>query len=223
MVDKEVQDAPDLEERQFARNMQKMREGQGWSQSELARKMVEAGWSNYNQMTVSRTEKGERPIRLSEAKALARIFGSHVEEMSASDERYSVNVALKATASAYEALAEAAKEFLQAQNELSIRADSATIAGGDIDPDAVEGWLETSPESVMTDAAFNLGDVKRHELWREARDLGLSLGELEEHHLEAATAAGFETYEEYQLSLTPQLKFIHFLDRARNGEHPEED
>lgn len=80
MVATEVED-PNADERRFVENMQRQREREQWSQSELARRMVDAGWSNYNQMTVSRTEKGERPLRLSEARALAEIFQTPLEKM----------------------------------------------------------------------------------------------------------------------------------------------
>lgn len=62
------------EETVFAQAVQRLREDRGWSQGELARRMVAAGWDTYSQMTVSRTEKLERPIRLGEALALARVF-----------------------------------------------------------------------------------------------------------------------------------------------------
>lgn len=69
------------DERAFADSLRLLRERKGWSQGELARQMVAAGWDTYSQMTVSRTEKYERPIRLSEARALAHLMGSTVEEM----------------------------------------------------------------------------------------------------------------------------------------------
>lgn len=69
------------DEQQFARNLAQRRDELGMSQSELARRMVEAGWESYSQMTVSRTEKGERPIRLGEARALARVLRSNLNDM----------------------------------------------------------------------------------------------------------------------------------------------
>lgn len=73
---------PDVsDEANFARRMAERREVMGMSQSALARAMVERGFSNYSQMTVSRTEKGERPIRLGEARVLADLLGSSVAEM----------------------------------------------------------------------------------------------------------------------------------------------
>lgn len=69
------------DEANFARRMGELRAENGMSQSELARRMVERGFDSYSQMTVSRTEKGERPIRLTEARVIAEILGSTVEEM----------------------------------------------------------------------------------------------------------------------------------------------
>lgn len=72
---------PNSDEEAFARGVANFRESMGWSQSELARRMTAEGWSTYSQMTVSRTENGERPIRLAEARALAKIFGTEIEAM----------------------------------------------------------------------------------------------------------------------------------------------
>ena len=68
-------------EANFARRVAELRTREGFSQSELARRMIGQGFANYSQMTVSRTEKGERPIRLSEARALAEILGEDLESM----------------------------------------------------------------------------------------------------------------------------------------------
>lgn len=78
--------APGDEDSRFTHNMIEARQALGWSQSELARKMVEAGWEYFSQMTVSRTEKGERPLRLGEARAIARTFGLTLETMLGDDE-----------------------------------------------------------------------------------------------------------------------------------------
>lgn len=45
------------------------------SQTALAKKMAEAGFSNFHQSTVGRIEAGERPVRLSEGQELSLILG----------------------------------------------------------------------------------------------------------------------------------------------------
>lgn len=69
------------DEANFSRRMSELRSARKMSQSELARRMAERGFENYSQMTVSRTEKGERPIRLGEARAIAEILESRVDAM----------------------------------------------------------------------------------------------------------------------------------------------
>lgn len=65
----------------FGRNLRKHREALGWSQSELARKMQDAGWPKYSQVAVSRTEEGTRAVRLDEAFALAAVVGKQVSDL----------------------------------------------------------------------------------------------------------------------------------------------
>lgn len=53
-----------------------LRKARGWSQEELARRMVGAGFGTWHQSTVGRTETADRPLRLNEAVALAELFGT---------------------------------------------------------------------------------------------------------------------------------------------------
>lgn len=90
MVENRRADAHADDERRFIENLKRLREQRGWTQTDLARKMVEAGWEKYTQMTVSRTEKMERPLRLSEAQTLAEIFGESVVKMMAPSEERAI-------------------------------------------------------------------------------------------------------------------------------------
>ena len=67
--------------RVFGANLRQLREEKGWSQSELARRMQEAGWPKYSQVAVSRTEEGTRAVRLDEAIDLAALFDANVARM----------------------------------------------------------------------------------------------------------------------------------------------
>ncbi|WP_416430066.1 helix-turn-helix transcriptional regulator [Paenarthrobacter nicotinovorans] len=222
MVENEEHEAGTSDEEQFARNLQAMRERKGWSQSELARRMVDAGWKNYNQMTISRTEKGDRPIRLNEARALAQIFGVPIDHMTYSEERLNVSLAQDRVAAAYRALAAATRVFLDAQNALAVKADSAVLSGEEIDTDGVEDWLQQAPEAVIEDAKFAAGEASRESDWQEMRDRGFdSMSQLEKYRLDEAVAAGFESYAAQQRSSLSHLKFVNLLERSRSGEHPE--
>ena len=62
-------------ERWFGENLRAAREQKEMSQTALAKKMAEAGFSNFHQSTVGRIEAGERPVRLSEGQELSLILG----------------------------------------------------------------------------------------------------------------------------------------------------
>lgn len=68
-------------EANFVRNMKRIREEHGWSQGELARRMTDAGWEGFHQTTISRIEKGERPVRLSESSGIATALNAMVNQM----------------------------------------------------------------------------------------------------------------------------------------------
>lgn len=69
------------EEARFVESMKRIREELGWSQGELARRMSDAGWTAFHQTTISRIEKGERPVRLGEARGIASALGALVGQM----------------------------------------------------------------------------------------------------------------------------------------------
>ncbi|MDR6439082.1 transcriptional regulator with XRE-family HTH domain [Paenarthrobacter nicotinovorans] len=72
---------PDVDEECFRENMRALRERKGWSQGELSRRLIEGGWPIFHQTTISRIESGDRPIKLGEARAIARALGSNVATM----------------------------------------------------------------------------------------------------------------------------------------------
>lgn len=53
----------------------------GWSQAEFAERLRAAGLTNVHQNTVSRIEKGERPLRMAESQTIASLFDLTVDEM----------------------------------------------------------------------------------------------------------------------------------------------
>lgn len=67
----------------FAESMRLLREGRGWSQGEMARRLTAAGLNGMHQTTVSRLEKGDRPVRLGEATVIAHVLGASLEDMTA--------------------------------------------------------------------------------------------------------------------------------------------
>lgn len=57
------------------------REEKGLSQAELVKRLRDSGWSNVHQTTISRIEKGERPVRLGEARAIAEALGVELTQL----------------------------------------------------------------------------------------------------------------------------------------------
>ncbi|MHC5558292.1 helix-turn-helix domain-containing protein [Kocuria sp. U4B] len=78
-----MSDEPDLTRvnENFGGNVRARREALGWSQSELARRMNDAGWPKYSQITVARTEDSTRGTRLDEALALTYVLGTDMPSM----------------------------------------------------------------------------------------------------------------------------------------------
>ncbi|EYT64798.1 hypothetical protein H489_0108225 [Curtobacterium flaccumfaciens UCD-AKU] len=65
----------------FAQEAARRREQRGWTLGEMAHALSREGIDYANSMTVSRTEKLQRPTRMNEALAYARIFNTSVDEM----------------------------------------------------------------------------------------------------------------------------------------------
>lgn len=72
---------PENDDERFGANVRRLREARGLSQHELARRLADVGLEGFHQTTVSRIEKGERPARLGEAKAIAQLLDSTIENM----------------------------------------------------------------------------------------------------------------------------------------------
>jgi transcriptional regulator with XRE-family HTH domain len=70
-----------MSDTQIGRNVRNMREFLGIDQTELARRLGDAGLRGFHQTTVSRIEKGERPVRLSEAPILAEVLHGRIGDL----------------------------------------------------------------------------------------------------------------------------------------------
>lgn len=78
------------DDERFAASVKRLREAKGWSQGELAKRMTNAGFDGFHQTTISRIEKGERPVRIGEARGLARVLESLVGIMIAPPEHWKI-------------------------------------------------------------------------------------------------------------------------------------
>src|SRR6516225_8155876 len=72
-----------LADERFATNIREERERQKLSQGELARRMADRGFPFYQQ-TIRRIEEGRRKVSVGEAKAIAEILDTTVDQLTAS-------------------------------------------------------------------------------------------------------------------------------------------
>jgi len=141
-----------LDEAHFVKNMQRVREQNGWSQGELARRVSELGFSGFHQTTISRIEKAERPVRLSEARGIADALGKPVDELLATPESEALVEEVRG-AVIYVRTTE--KKIWDAANEYESAIASATwvlsdmagraadvLAGRDMESGRLRFWLE---------------------------------------------------------------------------------
>jgi len=114
--------APEEDDGRFAERMQQIRERLGISQSALVGRLRDNGWSKVHQTTVSRIEKGERPVRLGEARAIASALGVPLSRLVEPDPASFVRAELSrqdaAVHNAFFELTEKAHEFLRLQAQL---------------------------------------------------------------------------------------------------------
>lgn len=61
--------------------MKRLRTMQGMTQAQFAQLMQERGWSDFTQAVVSRLENGQRPLTLTESRAVAEALETPVEKM----------------------------------------------------------------------------------------------------------------------------------------------
>lgn len=71
---------PDLDH-VFASRIAQRRERLKLSKTDLARKMQDAGWDSYSQMTVTRTENEERKVGVAEAHTLAEVLDTSYDDL----------------------------------------------------------------------------------------------------------------------------------------------
>lgn len=86
MSNKELQDTEAWEshwERNFRRQLLKLREERQYTQSDLARLLRESFGLRFHQQTIQRIESGERPVRLNEAHLIARALQVELDSMTA--------------------------------------------------------------------------------------------------------------------------------------------
>jgi transcriptional regulator with XRE-family HTH domain len=109
----------------FAANMSRLREAAGVSQAELVQKLRDSGWTNVHPTTISRIEKRERPVRLSEAARIADVLGHNLNHMLARPDRAGVeeelDIAIERVTDCYNRIGQSVYWLIMNRNVLRMR------------------------------------------------------------------------------------------------------
>lgn len=100
-------------------NIARLRKERGWSQAEVAQRMSALGFDGFGQMTVSRTEKGERPLRVSELEGYAGLFEVHVHELWQTSQTRALMEATRELRDATSDLQSATARYVEAQKSMA--------------------------------------------------------------------------------------------------------
>jgi transcriptional regulator with XRE-family HTH domain len=150
-VERETEESGDLEAR-VIQTLVDLREERGWSQSELARRMAERGWDKYTQMTVSRTEKGERPIRLNEVQGLADLFEVDMSFLWLPQTVRRYDTTSRKVEDLSTKLRQVVSEYLDAQDVLAASADHARDDLAEDEFSYAAALITHTPEAVVWEA-----------------------------------------------------------------------
>lgn len=185
---------PDDDDRIFAANMARLRTTFGISQAELVTRLQELGWKSVYQTTISRIEKGERPVRIGEARAIARALGVDLAQMTMARRHgriaRSLAEARESLTKAEELIERGTRDWLTARRHLELRIQQARDEGFEPGPipeqpeeDILGGKTPVTVEDELAEAiaatqrnpriAVEMGEI-RDEL-EQARITGKSL------------------------------------------------
>jgi len=143
-----------VDDAQIGRNLARFR-GQR-PQKDVADAMRERG-HKWSQATVWAVEKGDRPLRLTEAQDVMRILGMHTWDLTRTDSRAGLALALRDMNTTSRKLREIAQEYLRAQMLVASYADvleehAEDGLGLESLLEDTTAWLSTSPEAEVTSA-----------------------------------------------------------------------
>lgn len=139
----------------IAANVREYRESRGLSQDELAQRMTDRGFG-FSQATIWKIESGQRPVKASEAAALADALdilslSFLLADPESSRREARLDTLHRQAGTAYETLKAAAAAYLEVQINLAFAVREARDA--EIPVHVVwTSWLDTPPERAVIEA-----------------------------------------------------------------------
>lgn len=161
----EQPDGPALDDLKFAENMRAIREARGMTQADLVRALKERGWQSVFQTTISRIEKGERPVRYGEALAISRALGTDINRflLSSADRAIADRLAYSRTRffDAYQAIQAGVRDHVARHAKLEAAIAAARAAGFEptelpTDPAEILVPISVSDELALAEEALGL-------------------------------------------------------------------
>lgn len=173
------------QEQWFGANLKRLREEKEISQTSFAQRMAEKGFA-FHQTTVSRIEAGERPVRLSEATALAELVNATVGYLTRPPDTARVTARLEKAMSSVNnpllGIVQNARIVTASRPHLRYWIEQARHAN-------VQGWVIETAEQVLNDEP------------EEAARRGREQGEDIHHRIYEEGAEGNEDSEIVELRL----------------------
>ena len=165
---------PEDDDMRFAKNMLARREGKGISQADLVKMLRDNGWSSVHQTTISRIEKGERQVRLGEARVIAEALGVELTQLLLTPHDSSLALELADVRERLESVRQAIKnrtvDHFSAQSQL-LDTYSRGVASG-VKPTKVPIPVQTFPSSGSAEDELGMAEHYLRVRPEEAIDWG---------------------------------------------------
>lgn len=154
----------------IGRNLRKLRKGLkgDTSQDYIAELMRDRGFK-WSQSTVWAVEKGERPLRLSEARALVSALGAYLFDLTGDDLQTTISKYMRDASEAFKTIEEATNDYLIAQAGLR---DLIEVSS----PDAWAGMLPIAQNYIDRQAEEAVADARKKFAENSARTAALWSG-----------------------------------------------
>lgn len=202
-------DSPtDFVEQSFRSNLRSLREARGLTQGHLAAALKQDGLP-FHQQTVQKIESGERPPRLAEAIAIARVLGVDLQDLLDPPAVHELAMRIDRVIDTEAAVARSMREHEKAQLALATYADMVQIAEESEDAEEVRLLVSKTPEDIAKEHRF----VQARERQKKKQ--------YEEFVDSQWMADDPELVKLIQQSRDNPGRFLQILEASR-GEHPEE-
>ncbi|MDN5977993.1 helix-turn-helix transcriptional regulator [Acidipropionibacterium jensenii] len=153
------------EDDHFTENMKAARIARKWSQGDLAQVLRRHGIESMTHSTISRMESGKRRVGLSEARAIAEVFGTTIDALSGPPEGLKDTIELAKVLGVYRDARTRIKYESRAYEKAAKELYSYLETHPGVQPDDV---TETLLRQVRQSAAgVAIDEFKLHDVWTE--------------------------------------------------------